>query len=57
MPRKTDSKNPADWLRIVESDLELLRQGAALEMSYSMCRSKLAEVLEKILKEIGRAHV
>jgi HEPN domain-containing protein len=50
LPRKTDSKNPADWLRIVESDLELLRQGAALEMSYSMCRSKLAEVLEKILK-------
>ena len=50
MPRKTDSKNPADWLLIVESDLELLRQGAALELSFSLCRSKLAEVVEKILK-------
>jgi hypothetical protein len=26
LPRKTDSKNPADWLLIVESDMELLRQ-------------------------------
>ena len=50
MPRKTDSKNPADWLLIVESDMELLRQGAAHEWSFAMCRSKLAEVLEKIIK-------
>ena len=50
MPRKTDSKNPADWLLIVESDMELLRQGAANEWSFAMCRSKLAESVEKILK-------
>lgn len=50
MPRKTDSKNPADWLLIVESDLELLRHGIANEWSFSLCRSKLAEVVEKIIK-------
>ncbi len=50
MPRKTDSSNPADWLRIVESDLELLRQGVAHEWSFNLCRSKLAETLEKIIK-------
>jgi HEPN domain-containing protein len=50
LPRKTDSKNPADWLLIVESDLELLRQGIANEWSFSLCRSKLAEVVEKIIK-------
>lgn len=50
MPRKTDSNNPADWLLIVESDLELLRPGIANEWGFSMCRSKLAEVVEKILK-------
>jgi hypothetical protein len=31
LQRKTDSNNPADWLLIVESDMELLRQGAAHE--------------------------
>ena len=50
MRRKTDSKNPADWLLIVDSDLILLRQGVAQEISFTLCRSKLAEVLEKILK-------
>ena len=50
MPRKTDSNNPRDWLLMVESDLELLRPGIANEWGFSMCRSKLAEVLEKIVK-------
>jgi HEPN domain-containing protein len=50
LQRKTDSNNPADWLLIVESDMELLRQGATHEWSFAMCRSKLAEVLEKIIK-------
>lgn len=50
MPRKTDSSNPADWLLIAESDLELLRHGVTNELAFCMCRSKLAEVLEKILK-------
>ena len=50
MQRKTDSNNPADWLLIVESDMGLLRHGVAHELSFEMCRSKLAEVLEKIIK-------
>ena len=50
MPRKTDSNNPADWLFIAESDLDGLRVLARQEVSYSLCSSKLAEVLEKVLK-------
>lgn len=50
MPRKTDSNNPADWIFIVESDMEALRVLIRDGLSYSLCRSKLAEVLEKILK-------
>ena len=50
MPRKTDSNNPADWLLIAESDLEGLRELAQQELAYSMCRSKLAEVVEKVVK-------
>lgn len=50
MPRKTDSNNPEDWLFIAESDLEGLRELSQKQLAYSMCRSKLAEVLEKILK-------
>lgn len=48
--RKTDSNNPADWLHIAEGDLEGLRELAKQELAYAMCRSKLAEVLEKALK-------
>ncbi len=50
MPRKTDSNNPADWLLFAASDLEGIRCLAQAELSYVLCRSKLAEVLEKILK-------
>ena len=50
MPRKTDSKNPADWLWICEQDLEALRNLAERELGFALCRGKLAEVLEKILK-------
>lgn len=50
MPRKTDSSNPADWLFIAESDLEGLRHLADEEIAYAMCRSKLSEVLEKVVK-------
>ena len=50
MPRKTDSSNPADWLLIVESDLEGLRTLAQQELAHQMCRSKLAEVVEKLIK-------
>ena len=50
MPRITDSNNPADWLSIAESDLEGIRVCTEREVAYAMCRSKLAEVLEKVLK-------
>jgi HEPN domain-containing protein len=50
LPRKTDSNNPADWLFIAEQEVEAMRVLAAQELGHSMCRSKLAEALEKILK-------
>ena len=50
MPRKTDSSNPADWLYVCAADLAGLRVLAAQELSYELCRSKLAEVIEKALK-------
>lgn len=50
MPRKTDANNPADWILISESDIVGLKRLAAEELSYAMCRSKLAEVFEKVLK-------
>ena len=56
MPRQTDSNNPADWVLIAESDLEGLRALAQQELAYTMCRSKLAEVVEKLMKaELIRA--
>ena len=56
MPRKTDSNNPADWLYLAESDLEGVRDLAARELAYHLCRSKLAEVLEKVFQaELIRA--
>lgn len=50
MPRKTDSSNPVDWISFAESDLRGLRLLAKEEISPEMCASKLAEVLEKVLK-------
>lgn len=50
MPRKTDSRNPADWLFIAESDVELVRLAAAHTTGFTAARAKLAEILEKILK-------
>ena len=50
MPRPTDSNNPADWLYIAESDLSGLNALATQELAHVMCRGKLAEVLEKVLK-------
>lgn len=50
MPRKTDSHNPADWLLIAGSEIEALGILAAQEIGYAMCRSKLAEVVEKVMK-------
>ena len=50
MPRKTDSNNPADWLWLAEMDLSVVRLGLEREIGFSTCRSKLAEVIEKVLK-------
>jgi HEPN domain-containing protein len=50
LPRKTDSNNPADWILIVEFDMEALRAMVRQELGYNLCRSKLAEVVEKIIK-------
>jgi HEPN domain-containing protein len=50
LPRKTDSKNPADWLFIAESDLELVQLAADHTTGFAAARSKLAEILEKVLK-------
>ena len=50
MPRKTDSSNPADWNWISESDLIVLADLANRQMGYEICRSKLAEVIGKVLK-------
>jgi HEPN domain-containing protein len=50
LPRKTDADCPADWLWIAASDLEGLRLLAERELSHTLCRGKLSEVLEKIMK-------
>lgn len=50
MPRKTDSKNPADWLWIAASDMELIQLATEREVGFQAAHSKLAEVLEKIIK-------
>jgi len=50
LPRKTDSNNPADWLLIAELELEGVTELTEREVSYILCRSKLAEILEKLLK-------
>jgi HEPN domain-containing protein len=50
LPRKTDSHNPADWLLIATSDMDLVRLAAEREISFIGARSKLAEVLEKVMK-------
>jgi hypothetical protein len=50
LPRKTDSNNPADWLWIASSDLAGVEVLVRQEISYELCRGKLAELLEKIMK-------
>ena len=50
MPRKTDSNNPADWLWIAAIDLSAIEHLAKDDIGMIVCRSKLAEVLEKVMK-------
>lgn len=50
MPRKTDASNPADWLWLARSELEVIRLASAQQTGFIVCRSKLAEVVEKTMK-------
>ena len=50
MARKTDSNNPSDWLFIATGDLAGVRHLVSCKLAYSMCVSKLAEILEKVIK-------
>ena len=53
---KTDSNNPHDWLLFAERDLEGVRLLCHNQVSFELCQSKLAEIVEKILKaELIRA--
>lgn len=50
MPKKTDSGNARDWLRYVEEDLTAVELLVRHQTSFMVCKSKLAEALEKGLK-------
>jgi len=50
LPRKTDSNNPADWLLLAGEEIEAIKALARGKIGFSMCRSKLAEVIEKVMK-------
>lgn len=50
MPRKTDAGNPADWLSFADADLAAVEVLVTNRTSFFVCRSKLAEALEKALK-------
>lgn len=50
MPRKTDASNPADWLWMARSELGVIRLASAQQTGFIVCRSKLAEVVEKTMK-------
>ena len=48
--QKTSSNNPRDWIRFAEAELDALHLLTKHRTAYLMCRSKLAEVLEKLIK-------
>jgi len=50
LPRKTDSGNPRDWLAYAKTDLDAVRLLVREQVAYPVCKSKLAEALEKGLK-------
>ena len=51
LQRKTDTNCPSDWLFMAGEELKAIRKLASSQIAFHMCRSKLAEVLEKnILK-------
>lgn len=50
MLKKTDSGNRADWLLFADDDLRAVKLLSEHKTSCRVCRSKLAESLEKLLK-------
>ncbi len=50
MPRKTDTNNPSDWIFLAESDLAGVKSLVGEQIAFAMCLSKLAEILEKVIK-------
>ena len=48
--RKTEANNPRDWLAFARMDLEAICELASKQMCHEICRSKLAECMEKLLK-------
>ena len=56
MLRKTESGSPSDWLSLAAADLDAVRLLMEHKVSFRVCRSKLAECFEKLLKGdlIGR---
>jgi HEPN domain-containing protein len=50
LPRKTDASNPADWLWLARSDLDVVRLASSQQVGFTACRSKLAEIVEKTMK-------
>jgi len=48
--RKTDAGNRCDWLLFADDDLRAVKLLSEYKTSCRVCRSKLAEALEKLLK-------
>jgi len=50
LPKKTNAGNPHDWLEFADADLSAVQLLAEEQIAFNVCRSKLAESLEKLLK-------
>ena len=48
--RRTDSGNPRDWMLFVKADMDTVRLLTRYKTAFFVCRSKLAEALEKTIK-------
>jgi len=50
LPKRTNAGNPGDWLDFADADLSAVRLLVEQQIAFNVCRSKLAESLEKLLK-------
>jgi HEPN domain-containing protein len=50
LPKKTDTGKTSDWLDFITADLETADLLMAHRKAFTVCRSKLAEALEKAIK-------